>query len=348
MVQTKYSLLILFLLSIIKASSQEVRMPTAPETETFKKNFQTILQQVPSHFEKIKTNDSLDFFGTMSYASSVKLLPNEAGAIKQNIFYITEKDGKTIKAYTELLPFTLETCIDMLGPLLKLNAFIEVATPRAGETTIARSFRNKNAVVEIIAANNNSPVNIAIGKIYYYYTADVKPLTGKIFNPVIKTNTNKTQPEGNNTVDAKKSVEEKITKGLTVLYKSAINTVGSYNEFKTGPSKKIGNTEIYDLSGQLRLDSIQNATLFSINSSEGINGIAADVAPAITPVYINVLNKMAKSVETAGEIIVEKKMGVTRYSLLSKSFKKEVFSLLDFDNRGYADKIICYTINIVN
>lgn len=345
MAQTKYSILILFLLSIIEASSQEVRMPTASETATITKNFQTILQEVPSHFVKLKTNDSLDFFGTMAYASSVKLLPSEAGGMAQNIFYITEKDGKTVNAYTESLPFTMEASIDILGPLLKQNAFIEVAPPRADATSITRSFRNKNAVVEISAANNNSPVGITIGKLYYYYTADVKPLTGKTFNPVVKTNTNKGQPAGNNTVAAKKSVEEKITKGLAILYKSAINTDGSYKEFKTGPSQKIGSTEIYDLAGQLQLDSIQNAALFVANPNNGINGISADVAPSITPAYINALQNMTKSGETAGEIVIEKKIGVIRYSFFSKSLKKEVISLLDFENIEYADKIICNKIN---
>ena len=53
---------------------------------------------------------------------------------------------------------------------------------------------------------------------------------------------------------------------------------------------------------------------------------------------------MAKSAETAGEVYSEKKTGVTRYSLISKSQKQEIIYLLDFDYPEYKDRLICTSI----
>ena len=69
-----------------------------------------------------------------------------------------------------------------------------------------------------------------------------------------------------------------------------------------------------------------------------------DIKACSSPHFINALNKMAKTPETSGEVITEKKRGVTRYALRSKSLAQEIISLLDFEYPGYSDRLICQAI----
>lgn len=322
--------------------SQEARQPTAAEKETITKNGQFILLQVPAGFEKMKKGDALDFFGNSLWESSIKLLPGHTSPVAQNIFYIKEKNGELVKSYSEPLPFNVETCLNILNPLLKQNAMVEVAPVRADSTVTTRSYRGKNAVI-VITSDPNSPGSIVtIGKLYYYYTGVTAPVTVKTTSPPGKNNINM-KPENSAAMNsgAAKVLEEKILKGLIKLYKSAASPAGSFAELKTGAPEKIYNTEVYTITGKLLLDSIQKADLYVTRASDAINGVAADIAAEAAPAYINAIQRMSKLAETPAELIIEKKTGLTRYSLFSKPLKMEVLSFLDFEYTGYSDRLIC-------
>lgn len=325
---------ILLLFFSVNIYSQEARVPTAAEKAKLIKNFQTILQQVPSNFEKIRKGDAIDFFGHTTYFSTINLFPIEGVQGTQSIFYITEKDGKSVKTFTESVPFTFQSCIEMLSPVLKQNGMSEVTPLRKADSSMTvRSFKNKNAVVEVSLNPFTSGGVIVIGKPYYYYTSEAVAAN----NNVAKGQTNNNAKPTDDT----KKVEDKILKGLTKLYKSAVTQTGSFEELKTGTDEMQGVAEFYDVATLVILESVTKAKLITTPLASSINGVAIDVAGTATPVYLAVLNKMAKSPETAGDIITEKKNGVTRYALKSKSLNKEVISLIDFEQPTYDDVIIC-------
>lgn len=336
--QRYFSKVQLFVLQIFLTTtiySQADKLPTTEDAASIKKGFPIILQQVPLNFGKIKTGNSTDFFGSMSYASSVKLMPSQAALIPQNIFFMTEKNGKSFNVYTETLPYSVETIVTLLTPMLKQNNMIEVMPQRSDSTKLVRSFRNSNAVLELTEIPDKSGTTILIGKPYYYYTADVKPITAKSTNQTVA---KFTRTKANN------NGEDRILKELTKLYKAAINKPGSFEEYKSGAPDKQNLVDIYNLEGKLQLDSIQKAFLFVSKAQEGISGASFEITAAATPLYISTLNKMAGMPETFGEVKTEKKFEVTRYSLYSKALNKEIISLLDFNAPMYSDRLICNTI----
>lgn len=330
--------LFLFLCVNSIAYSQQDRMPTPAEKATFLKSFQTILQNVPTHFEKIRKGSAIDFFGQQTYISSVRLFPIEGAQPTQSIFYITEKDGKSVKSYSEAVPFSFQSCLDMLAPVFKQLGMTEVPALRKADSSLnTRSFKGKNAVVELTANPIIGGAIVVIGKPYYYYTTNAA---------VVVNNNNAGNGKENGgikpTADTK-NMEEKILKGLTKLYKSALASGGSFEEFKKGTSEITELTQVYNVTAQLQLESVNKANLFVPKQSGYINGLAIDIAGTSTAAYLSVLNKMTRSAETAGEITAEKKNGLTRYSYQSKALKTELISLLDFEQAAYNDVLLFNT-----
>lgn len=336
---------IIFILAcfISKSNAQEAGLPTASEKASVKKNFPIIFQNIPTNFEKLKKGTATDYFGQQLFESSTMLLPENIGPIPQRIYYITEKDGKKVNTYNEELPFSAEVCIELLDPLLKQNGLIEVAPVRADSNMVTKSFKGKSGVVIFSVNPFTHGTIITIGKPYYYYAAESKPLTAKTTLPDNKNNNGQNSKPLNNTA-ASKRAEEKIFTGLTKLYLSAINQSGSFEELKKGASEKSGNATIYEIAGRVQLDSVLRAKLVVASSKEAINGVLIEITPVATLVYIKVINKLAATTETSGEVLIDKKKGLTKYSVLSKSLKKEIMTVLDFDNSAYNDVIICNTI----
>jgi hypothetical protein len=333
---------IIFILAcfISKSNAQEAGLPTASEIASVKKNFPILFQSIATNFEKLKKGKATDYFGQQLFESSIRLLPENIGPLPQRIYFITEEDGKRVNTYNEELPFSAEVCIEMLSPLLKQNGLIEVVPVRADSNMVTKSFKGKNGVVIFSVNPFTQGTIITIGKPYYYYENESKSIANK---STLQASNNSATKAQNNT-EANKKEEERMVKALTKLFKSATNTSGSFRELKIGQPEKVNEVNIYDIKGQLQLDSLQSAFLLETEISNNINGVSIDITGGTTANYIAALHKMAKSAETAGEVNTERKTGVTRYSLISKSQKQEIIYLLDFDYPEYNDRLICTAI----
>ncbi len=335
----QFVLLILLAGGLFQGYGQEGRQPTANEKAVVTANCQLILQNIPNNFDKIKKGTATDFYGIQAFESTVHLFPGSGSPVPQRIFFETEKGGKTVKTFTEEIPFSIETSIELLTPLFKQNGMTEVAPVRPQEFMVTRSFKGKNGVLILSANPITQGTIITIGKPYYYYETETAPVITK------NTGGRPAEQNGNTgNTDADKKAEEKIARSLTKLYKSATNKSGSFKDYKTGVPEKTDNVTIYNVASALELDDLQAAFLFETNQANRINGVSMDIKAASTTRFINALTKMSKAPETAGEVVTEKKKGVTRYALRSKSLGQEIISLLDFDYPGYPDRLICQAI----
>ena len=335
----QFVLLILLAGGLFQGYGQEGRQPTANEKAVVTANCQLILQNIPNNFDKIKKGTATDFYGIQAFESTVHLFPGSGSPVPQRIFFETEKGGKTVKTFTEEIPFSIETSIELLTPLFKQNGMTEVAPVRPQEFMVTRSFKGKNGVLILSANPITQGTIITIGKPYYYYET--------VTAPVIVNKTDKVpaeQKEIKVNPEADKKAEEKLTRSLIKLYKSATNKSGSFKEYETVVPEKSENVTIYNVASVLELDDLQAAFLFKTTQTNCINGISMDIKACSSPHFINALNKMAKTPETSGEVITEKKRGVTRYALRSKSLAQEIISLLDFEYPGYSDRLICQAI----
>ncbi|MEI2757094.1 MAG: hypothetical protein V9F46_11660 [Chitinophagaceae bacterium] len=119
------------------------------------KNFQTVLQNIPGKFEKLKTGDEdWDITNRISwYKSNLQLLPGQADKNKNQLMYGTY-NSKPVIAFIEEVPVDVNAIVDILMPVLKAKGMVEVNTKYVMDDPSARSFRSKDAVLQI---NTNAP-----------------------------------------------------------------------------------------------------------------------------------------------------------------------------------------------
>lgn len=179
------------------------------DKKNFLANFQKVLQQIPGRFQKFKTGeDELDFTNRISwFKSNLQLFPNHSDKSKTQLMYGTY-NGKPVIAFIENAPVDVNAIVNILMPVLKAKGMVEVNTKFVMDDPAARSFRSKDAVLQInsVATGGSS---LSIGKIPYYYENDVKPITAAKSKPVSKS-VSVTPPSNTSTVFIEPSVFEDI------------------------------------------------------------------------------------------------------------------------------------------
>jgi hypothetical protein len=90
------------------------------DKKTFIKNFQTILQNIPTKFQKIKTGDEdVDFSQRISwYKSTLQLFPNHSNKENNRIMFGTYS-GKPVIGFSESIRADVKILVDILMPALK-------------------------------------------------------------------------------------------------------------------------------------------------------------------------------------------------------------------------------------
>lgn len=159
--------------------TQSVSLSEADKTLLIK-NFQTILQQVPAKFDKLKTGEeNWDITNRISwYKSTIFLCPNLSDKNQYCLSFGTYS-GKPSVSYVERVPLDVKTIAEALLPTLMLKGMVEVNTKYVDYDPLARAFRNKDAVLLLNYIESKKSTDVYIGKIPYYYESDVKPLAAQ-------------------------------------------------------------------------------------------------------------------------------------------------------------------------
>jgi hypothetical protein len=160
--------------------SQTIEL-TEADKKLFIKNFQTILQHIPTGYAKIKSGEEdIDVGQRISwYKSTLQLFPNFSDKNMNRIMF-GNYSGKPVIGFTETIKLDVNTLVEIIMPVLKAKGMIEVnslytSTPKEG-----RSFRSKDAVLQITYDTVRQLSQMLIGKLPAYYEAGIKPLSGKL------------------------------------------------------------------------------------------------------------------------------------------------------------------------
>jgi hypothetical protein len=168
---------LLLILTCIVLVTKLTAQLSEQDKKDFMLNFQKILQHIPSKFEKLKTGDEdWDITNRISwYKSNLQLFPNHTDKSKAQLMF-GQYSGKPVIAFIETAPADVNTIVTLLKPVLKAKGMVEVNTKFVIDDPAARSFRNKDVVLQI---NSNTTIGASvlnIGKLPYYYESDVKPI----------------------------------------------------------------------------------------------------------------------------------------------------------------------------
>jgi hypothetical protein len=213
---------------------------TAANKKLFIKNFQTVLLHIPTKFAKIKKGEAdIDASEHISwYKSTVLLFPNYSDKDANRIMFGTYS-GKPVVAFTESIRLDVKTLVEILMPVLKAKSMIEVNSLYSTTPEEGRSFRSKEAVLQITYNATQQISQILIGKLPAYYEAGIKPIAGK---PTVKPSAplqkttifvdNKPKRSTNTFID--KIIFEDILKAVcenTILSKLKNNVIPKNNQW---------------------------------------------------------------------------------------------------------------------
>jgi hypothetical protein len=151
---------------------------TEQDKKTLIANFQKVLQNVPTKFDKLKTGEEdWDITNRTSwYRSNLQLFPNHTDKNKTQLMF-GQYSGKPVIAFIENAPADVNTIVTILMPVLKAKGMAEVNTKFVMDDPAARSFRNKDVVLQINTNKATGGSVLNIGKFPYYYESDVRPIT---------------------------------------------------------------------------------------------------------------------------------------------------------------------------
>lgn len=236
--QKRYYFTLLLFICILSGHAQTIVL-SPEDKKIFLKNFQTVLQHLPTKFAKIKTGgEDWDITNRISwYKSNLQLLPGQADKNKNQLMYGTY-NSKPVIAFIEEVPVDVNTIVDILMPVLKAKGMVEVNTKYVMDDPAARSFRSNAAVLQINTNVKTSGSIINIGKFPYYYESDVKPITSK---PAKKEATKiVTKPE----VNVQKPADE-LCNGLKKIIKESGNAFKDVR-FNKEEDEEMNGTFFYD------------------------------------------------------------------------------------------------------
>lgn len=154
--------------------------PTDQDRKLLTTNFQVILNNIPTKFEKLKTGEEYVDAGQRVtwYKSKTTLFPNSPLQNNEHLSYGSWQ-GKPSIAFYDRVNLEVNTIVDLLQPVLKNKAMMEVNPKNAEYDPFARAFRSKNACLMLTYNENTHTSTIVIGKIPFLYDSDVKPRTYK-------------------------------------------------------------------------------------------------------------------------------------------------------------------------
>ncbi len=177
--QKRYYFTLLLFICILSGHAQTIVL-SPEDKKIFLKNFQTVLQHLPTKFAKIKTGgEDVDAGNRISwYKSSLQLFPGYSGKDANRIMFGTYS-GKPVICFSESINVDVNTLVGILMPVLKAKGMIEVNSLYASMPEEGRSFRSKDAVLQITYYEPQKRADILIGKMPAYYEAGIKPVTLK-------------------------------------------------------------------------------------------------------------------------------------------------------------------------
>lgn len=187
-------MVIILLFSSFPAKTQFYQL-TEQDRKFLTTNFQVILNNIPTKFEKLKTGEEYVDPGQRVtwYKSKTTLFPNSPLQNNEHLSYGTWQ-GKPSVAFYDRVNLDVNTIVDLLMPSLKAKGMIEVNAKNAEYDPAARAFRGKDACLMLTYTESNNTATIVIGKIPFLYDSDVKPISAT--KPKIATTkTSDTQPE---------------------------------------------------------------------------------------------------------------------------------------------------------
>jgi hypothetical protein len=147
---------------------------TEEDKKLFIKNFLLILADVKTGFKTITTGETDWDVATRQgqSRSTVQLFPSFTDKNTSTLIF-AQYNGRPLNAYEEKSPLDVNTVASVLLSTLKSKGFIEVNTKGMNSGMEGRSFRSKDAVVQIASNTANGNAVIDIGKFPYYYEKDV-------------------------------------------------------------------------------------------------------------------------------------------------------------------------------
>jgi hypothetical protein len=166
-------IILVFLITYPVASKAQNSMLTVADKKTLLTNFSKIIADVKNNFTSIKTGESKKFHLAEEWDSKIKLFPSSTNKetyplISYQWTDTTKKTGSFYFQETGFVDFG-DVC-ELLEQSLFSNGFEEIGAKKVSPQFLARAFRSKDIIVEIISRLGSGKPDciISIGKVFYY------------------------------------------------------------------------------------------------------------------------------------------------------------------------------------